>query len=293
MRNDFESNYLMHHGILGQKWGKKNGPPYPLGASDHSASEKKAGWKESLHKKHEQKKLAKEIKKATKKSYTTDDVQKAIGQYVRSRITSEQKEKLISLKEQMNKDQQKATQEFSKVYNKEYEKRFKGRKPTDEEMDNLYYEIDDHLADSKADVKAHDSWEKYIQYSRSITDDLIGKYGDTSVSNINAAKYKHMINRVLDDVDKEKEYKNIYLDWNHAYNKWYWNLDKSKKESLAENERQTSNKEYEAYNKLIDKGYTSSEIGKLHKEVLDGNRKSLDKYEEEYDRKRKIGVKTK
>lgn len=207
MRNDFESNYLMHHGILGQKWGKKNGPPYPLGASDHSASEKKAGWRESLHKKHEQKKLAKEIKKATKKSYTTDAAQKAMGQYVRSRLTSEQKEKLISLKEQMNKDQQKATQEFSKVYNKEYEKRFKGRKPTDEEMDNLYYDIDDHLAGSKADVKAHDSWEKYIQYSRSITDDLIGKYGDTSFSNINAAKYKHMINRVLDDVDKyEEEY---------------------------------------------------------------------------------------
>ena len=37
-----------HHGILGQKWGQKNGPPYPLDASDHSASEKKAGWRKSL-----------------------------------------------------------------------------------------------------------------------------------------------------------------------------------------------------------------------------------------------------
>ena len=43
-------NYLQHHGILGQKWGKKNGPPYPLGASDHSAAEKKAGWRKSLDK---------------------------------------------------------------------------------------------------------------------------------------------------------------------------------------------------------------------------------------------------
>ena len=48
MRNDFNSNYLEHHGILGMKWGQRNGPPYPLGSEDHSASEKKAGWKKSL-----------------------------------------------------------------------------------------------------------------------------------------------------------------------------------------------------------------------------------------------------
>lgn len=40
--------YFEHHGILGQKWGKKNGPPYPLDAGDHSSSERKAGWKASL-----------------------------------------------------------------------------------------------------------------------------------------------------------------------------------------------------------------------------------------------------
>lgn len=34
------SNTLSHHGILGQKWGKRNGPPYPLDAEDHSAREK-------------------------------------------------------------------------------------------------------------------------------------------------------------------------------------------------------------------------------------------------------------
>ena len=44
----YANNYLEHHGISGQKWGKKNGPPYPLDAEDHSASEKRAGWKKSI-----------------------------------------------------------------------------------------------------------------------------------------------------------------------------------------------------------------------------------------------------
>lgn len=33
---------LYHHGIRGQRWGKKNGPPYPLDESDHSVAEKRA-----------------------------------------------------------------------------------------------------------------------------------------------------------------------------------------------------------------------------------------------------------
>lgn len=35
------SCYLEHHGIQGQKWGKQNGPPYPLSAGAHSATEKR------------------------------------------------------------------------------------------------------------------------------------------------------------------------------------------------------------------------------------------------------------
>ena len=35
--------YIAHHGIKGQKWGVKNGPPYPLAPSDHSAAEKRQG----------------------------------------------------------------------------------------------------------------------------------------------------------------------------------------------------------------------------------------------------------
>jgi hypothetical protein len=47
--NDYFDTYtLEHHGIRGQRWGRKMGPPYPLDAGDHSAAEKKAGWRQSL-----------------------------------------------------------------------------------------------------------------------------------------------------------------------------------------------------------------------------------------------------
>ena len=35
----YDALYLAHHGIKGQKWGKRNGPPYPLDEENHSPSE--------------------------------------------------------------------------------------------------------------------------------------------------------------------------------------------------------------------------------------------------------------
>lgn len=47
---DYGDYDIYHHGIKGQKWGIKNGPPYPLGEDNHSREEKKANWKISLGK---------------------------------------------------------------------------------------------------------------------------------------------------------------------------------------------------------------------------------------------------
>lgn len=40
MNTEFYGSYIYHHGIRGQKWGRKNGPPYPLSQEDYSKAEK-------------------------------------------------------------------------------------------------------------------------------------------------------------------------------------------------------------------------------------------------------------
>lgn len=65
----YHLNFIAHHGIKGQQWGKRNGPPYPLDDKDHSASEKKAGWKDSLNKEKAYSKEKRERNKSAVKEY--------------------------------------------------------------------------------------------------------------------------------------------------------------------------------------------------------------------------------
>lgn len=279
MRNDFESNYLAHHGILGQKWGQKNGPPYPLDAGDHSSSEKKAGWKESLKKKYEQKKLAKNIKKSTRKAFSPDNAQYKIGETIRSRLTKDQKENLVSLKEKWEKDSEASTKEYSKIYNKEYDKRFKNKKPSEEELDELSSYVTDKTNGSKLSEQAYKSWDEYIKYSRDITDSLIGKYGNEKIGRTNHTN-KVVINRILDDIQNEKAYKQVFSDWNNAESKWYWNREgKTRTKQLDKKQKELGEKEAAFEEKLRSKGYTDNELRKMREEALSEN-PSYHKYEE-------------
>lgn len=71
----YESS-LYHHGVAGQKWGQRNGPPYPLSGKAHSVSEEKAGWRKSLDNDGKEQTVKKRTLKETLKSQEFKDKSK-------------------------------------------------------------------------------------------------------------------------------------------------------------------------------------------------------------------------
>lgn len=69
-----EAIYLAHHGIAGQKWGEKNGPPYPLKTSQKSSKEKTAKEKDPDYKKVQKNKKKERIARKTGTAVKTANV---------------------------------------------------------------------------------------------------------------------------------------------------------------------------------------------------------------------------
>lgn len=67
--------YLAHHGILGQKWGKKNGPPYPLDYRKLSAEEKQLAKADAIRRGD-----LDEVK-FNRNEFTDDEVRAAINRF--------------------------------------------------------------------------------------------------------------------------------------------------------------------------------------------------------------------
>ena len=77
-----EELYLQHHGIFGQRWGKRNGPPYPLDYGAHSSAEKNKNPKSRLD--NYEKKINHYKEKISREKQTgKDDIKewKEIGKY--------------------------------------------------------------------------------------------------------------------------------------------------------------------------------------------------------------------
>lgn len=88
-----DTNDLYHHGILGQKWGRLNGPPYPLSRSQMSAAERKdAKWARKKYKKLYKEALPKssqrELNKFAKKEIRKDSSVLSTGKVSKTYINS-------------------------------------------------------------------------------------------------------------------------------------------------------------------------------------------------------------
>lgn len=84
---------LYHHGIKGQSWGEKNGPPYPLDYEDHTAEQKKENPKSTIDGKADTKstKNAKSTKSTSTKTKTKSSTSKSANNSDKKELTEEEK----------------------------------------------------------------------------------------------------------------------------------------------------------------------------------------------------------
>lgn len=154
----YYSSYLSHHQILGAKWGKLNGPPYPLGKGDHSASEKRAAEKAGV-------KVGKDSGKGS-----IDNVKGASGsnQHAKKAPLTEEEKRLKAEEAQLKGDSKNITKYMDKMTTQELqdaETRARIRKnlegPQEKKMTKSEKEIDDA-------IKSGDK-EKVKQYADKMT----------------------------------------------------------------------------------------------------------------------------
>lgn len=134
-------NELYHHGILGMKWGKKNGPPYPLGSEDHSAAEKKAGWRKSL---------------GGGNTSSTKDKKKQQKEFVKNVIKRQSNQSIDTYDRQLVED-------IKKAVNPEKMKAFKDATEKLHKIDKLYEDFWDSEERYNASAKAYDDTYNYFQ----------------------------------------------------------------------------------------------------------------------------------
>ena len=232
-------NELMHHGILGQKWGKKNGPPYPLDVSDHSTSEKKAGWRKSL----KEKRFQKEIDKAKHNNpgKTHAEIANKIGSdFKKKYFTNEQIDKVLSAKERLNKAYENSIKDkelarkvqfeanelldsdldhYLGLAEKNFIKEIGGEKAYKEEYPNAnkemfydeawniaYYEAASKYPDFKKKLDEIDAASNnYVKTCSTITDEIIKKNGNKKVIDSNYGDYGIYVNDLVYTLS-EKDY---------------------------------------------------------------------------------------
>lgn len=237
----YSENHLEHHGILGQKWGVENGPPYPLGRDVQSmlANGEFKELKYAL-------KMASSVKGSgyTKKDYKAD--KKQIKEYVKTGMimgahNSNKTEDSVS-KEPNHKvsNLKKLYKDSKSDYEKECEKII-DEKVSEEDINKCvdlyldfvfgseYYDPDDFYESEefrRANEKAWDETKKYFKEDdpdkyKEMLDYSIKKYGDES-----GMEDYHDFRKILDGMRDE--------EWDKGEKEFYKNHPEYKESAEKE-----------------------------------------------------------
>lgn len=158
---------LYHHGIKGQKWGVRNGPPYPLD-SDKSAGKRLKKDKEQLNKDiSESARIISNKEAYYYKEFTNTDFYKKMRKEQDQLFTKEQKEKIDKL-----------------------ELKILDLLDNFDELTNMIEMVND---DSK---EAEDIRKEYKRIEEEVTK------AENTLSNLKGNKYKEIDNKILDAREK-------------------------------------------------------------------------------------------
>lgn len=196
---------LYHHGVKGQEWGVRNGPPYPL------------------DRKKEFEKAKKHYNKIFSSPYSYSKKSKAIQQVANAEDLRGQVDELIKANDEIDAIEQKYSKELAKIARPEVLKVAKKHGWDDEDIEDIKNNDDRVFLEISEDVFANGDWtgaftqlaktnkeynnalRKYktahanaLKAAKKYTENIVGEYGDEELDKYYKYKYRDFVNDAIE-----------------------------------------------------------------------------------------------